>query len=195
MGKLYNIIHADEIAKERDKYKTYTGGLGIAFIGTVVAAGVNSFRRGKEIKKLNEAVAALQSSATVTSEKLIETERELNELKSKNATTPAPTAEEVKAAVKATVKTVEDFTETASAIVDEIIADVTVPEPKSEPEKPVEPELEEVEKEELPEAIQEKIDEATQLIDVNVDTTILDQAEKKAAEKAKSNNNKKKGGK
>ena len=79
--------------------------------------------------------------------------------------------------------------------VDEIIADVTVPEPKSEPEKPVEPELEEVEKEELPEAIQEKIDEATQLIDVNVDTTILDQAEKKAAEKAKSNNNKKKGGK
>lgn len=184
MGKLYNLTHANKIAEERDKYKTYTGGFGLAFIGTLVASGLATHRKSKQLKELREKYDALCASNTTLTEKLNELD---TAVKTITTATPAPTiapspiVEEIKTVVKDTVDAVNNFTETAvETIKDE--AEVV--------------DFEEVAAEEIPSEIQKKIEDAAAVIDVNVDTSVLEQAEKKAAEKKTNNsNNKKKGGK
>lgn len=187
MGKLYNITHANKIAEERDKYKTYTGGFGLAFLGTLVASGLATHRKSKQLKELREKYDALCASNTTLTEKLNELD---TAVKTITTATPAPTiapspiVEEIKTVVEDTVDAVNNFTETAvETIKDAAEAEVV--------------DFEEVAAEEIPSEIQKKIEDASSIVDVNVDTSVLEQAEKKAAEKKTNNNsnNKKKGGK
>ena len=184
MGKLYNLTHANKIAEERDRYKTYTGGLGLAFLGTLVASGLATHRKSKQLKELREKYDALCATNTTLTEKVNDLDAAVKTITAATPApaptiAPAPIVEEIKAVVKNTVDAVNDFTETAvEAIKDEVV------------------DFEEVAAEEIPSEIQKKIEEATSVVDVNVDTSVLEQAEKKAAEKKTNNsNNKKKGGK
>lgn len=187
MGKLYNLTHANKIAEERDRYKTYTGGFGLAFLGTLVASGLATHRKSKQLKELREKYDALCATNTTLTEKVNDLDAAVKTITTATAAptiAPAPIVEEIKALVKDTVDVVNNFTETATATVEAIKDEAEVVD------------FEEVAAEEIPSEIQKKIEEATSVVDVNVDTSVLEQAEKKAAEKKTNNsNNKKKGGK
>ena len=60
MGKLYNIIHADEIARERDFYKRTSAGLGLSTAGILVGALVGRHRLKTRISEVEERIDSLE---------------------------------------------------------------------------------------------------------------------------------------
>lgn len=60
MGKLYNIIHADEIARERDFYKRTSAGLGLSTAGILVGALVGRHKLKMRILEVEERIDSLE---------------------------------------------------------------------------------------------------------------------------------------
>ena len=60
MGKLYNIIHADEIARERDFYKRTSAGLGLSTAGILVGALVSRHKLKTRISEVEERIDSLE---------------------------------------------------------------------------------------------------------------------------------------
>lgn len=60
MGKLYNIIHADDIARERDFYKRTSAGLGLSTAGILVGALVGRHKLKTRILEVEERIDSLE---------------------------------------------------------------------------------------------------------------------------------------
>lgn len=60
MGKLYNIIHADEIARERDFYKRTSAGLGLSTAGILIGALVSRHKLRMKLSALEERLDGLE---------------------------------------------------------------------------------------------------------------------------------------
>ena len=60
MGKLYNIIHADEISRERDFYKRTSAGLGLSTAGILIGALVSRHKLKMKLSALEERLDGLE---------------------------------------------------------------------------------------------------------------------------------------